>query len=172
MVPEPPTKVAVPPSLRVSVGEPPVVLTVTASLMLTVSVTPWPVPRLPLPLVIPVPEVAIELTLGSDRIDLQRAGRIVVGGARQVGDVAGCVLDGRAIEIEGGYDQVRRVLPGRDRVAESESGGARAPDKGRSAAIVERERRRAAGGVDGHRRTEIDRQRDGLAGVQVAAAAW
>ena len=64
MVPEPPTKVAVPPSLRVSVGEPPVVLTVTASLMLTVSVTPWPVPRLPLPLVIPVPEVAIELTLG------------------------------------------------------------------------------------------------------------
>src|SRR5258706_508714 len=54
-----------PPSLRVSVGAPPVVLTVTASLKLTVSVTTWPVFRSPLPLVTPVPEVAIEETVGA-----------------------------------------------------------------------------------------------------------
>ena len=54
-----------PPSLRVSVGEPPVVLTVTAALKLTVSVTTWPALRSPLPLVIPVPEVAIEETVSA-----------------------------------------------------------------------------------------------------------
>ena len=59
-MPEPPTKVAAPPSLRVSVGVPPVVLTVTAALKLTVSVTAWPAFRSPLPPVIPVPELAIE----------------------------------------------------------------------------------------------------------------
>ena len=48
-----------PPSLRLSVGVPLVVLTVTGSLQLTVSVTTWPVLRLPLPLVIPGPEVTI-----------------------------------------------------------------------------------------------------------------
>ena len=45
-----------PPSLRVSVGVPPAVLTVTASLMVSVSVTTWPALRSPLPLVIPVPD--------------------------------------------------------------------------------------------------------------------
>jgi len=55
----------VPPSLSVSVGVPPVVLTVTGSLQFTVSVTTWPVPRSPLPLVIPGPEVPIEATVGA-----------------------------------------------------------------------------------------------------------
>ena len=63
-MPEPPTKVAAPPSLRVSVGVPPVVLTVTAALKLTVSVTAWPAFRSPLPPVIPVPELAIEEIAG------------------------------------------------------------------------------------------------------------
>ena len=55
---------AVPPSLRVSVGVPPVVLTVTASLMATVSVTVLPTPRSPLPLVMPVPAAATDDTTG------------------------------------------------------------------------------------------------------------
>ena len=52
-----------PPSLSVSVGVPPA--TVTASLMASVSVTTLPVLRSPLPLVIPVPEVATEFTVGA-----------------------------------------------------------------------------------------------------------
>src|SRR5262245_34175947 len=54
-----------PPSLRVSVGEPPVVVTVTAALKLTVSVITFPEFRSPAPLVIPVPEVAIDVTVGA-----------------------------------------------------------------------------------------------------------
>src|SRR6266576_1516696 len=50
-----------PPSLRVSVGVPPVVLTVTAALKLTVSVTTLPALRSPPPLAMPVPEGTIEV---------------------------------------------------------------------------------------------------------------
>ena len=42
---------------------PPVVLTVTAALRLTVKVTTWPVLTVPVPLVMPVPEAAIEATV-------------------------------------------------------------------------------------------------------------
>ena len=65
MLPEPPVKLAVPPSLRVSVGVPPVVLTVTASLRLTVNVTTAPVLTLPVPLVMPVPVATIEAIVGA-----------------------------------------------------------------------------------------------------------
>ena len=54
-----------PPSLSVSVGVPPLVLTVTASLKVTVSVTTLPALRSPAPLVMPVPEAAIEATVGA-----------------------------------------------------------------------------------------------------------
>ena len=54
-----------PPSLRVSVGVPPLVLTVTASLKLTVSVTTLPAFRLPVPLVMPVPVATIEAIVGA-----------------------------------------------------------------------------------------------------------
>ena len=51
-----------PPSLSVSAGVPPA--TVTASLMFNVSVTTLPTLRSPLPLLIPVPVVATEVTVG------------------------------------------------------------------------------------------------------------
>ena len=54
-----------PPSLRVSVGVPPAVLTVTAALKLTVSVTTSPALRSPVPPVIPVPEAAIDETVSA-----------------------------------------------------------------------------------------------------------
>src|ERR1700733_13038781 len=53
-----------PPSLRVRVGVPLVVLIVTASLMATVNVTVLPTPRSPLPLVMPLPEVVNDDTVG------------------------------------------------------------------------------------------------------------
>ena len=51
--------------MSASVGEPPAVLTVTGALKLTVKVTALLAFRSPLPLVIPVPEVTIELTVGA-----------------------------------------------------------------------------------------------------------
>ena len=64
---------------------------------------------------------------------------------------------------------VRRggVLPGGDGVAEGQRRGAGAAGVGRGAAIVERQRRRAARHRD--RFAEVERQRDGLAGIKVAA---
>ena len=52
-----------PPSLSVSVGVPPA--TVTASLRLSVSVTVLPASRSPVPLVMPVPDVTTDATVGA-----------------------------------------------------------------------------------------------------------
>jgi hypothetical protein len=53
-----------PTSFNASVGVPPEVLTVTASLNATVSVTTLPAFRLPLPFVIPAPDATTEETVG------------------------------------------------------------------------------------------------------------
>ena len=63
--------------------------------------------------------------------------------------------------------RARGVLPGADGVAEGQRIGAGAAGIGGGAAIVEGERRRAA--RDGHRFVEVERQGDGLAGIEVAA---
>ena len=59
--------------------------------------------------------------------------------------------------------------PARHRVAEGQRTGAGAAAIGRGAAVVERQRRRAA--RHRHRLAQVERQRDGLAGIKVAAAA-
>ena len=61
----------------------------------------------------------------------------------------------------------RCVLPGSHGVAEGERVGAGAAGIGGGAAIVEGERRGAA--RDGHCLVEVERQRDGLAGIEIAA---
>ena len=149
---------AVPPSLRVSVGVPPA--TVTASLRLSVSVTVLPALRSP---------------LAGDSVkrrDGRRCGvdlRAALGqaGEREVGGIAGAVGDGRGVEIDGGGGEGRGVLPGGDGVAEGQRIAAGAARIGGGAAVVEGERRRAA--RDRHRLAEVECQRDGLAGIEVAA---
>ena len=73
------------------------------------------------------------------------------------------------VEVDRGHRQVGRVLAGTDRVAEGQRAGAGAADIGRGAAVVEGERRGAA--RDRHCLAQVQRQRDGLAGVKVAGAA-
>ena len=97
------------------------------------------------------------------------AGRSGSGRRATVGGIAGAIRDGRAVEIDRGHRQVGGVLTGRHRVAEGQRTGAGAADIGRGAAVVEGQRRRAAGGVDRHRFAHVERQRDGLAGIEVAA---
>ena len=75
-------------------------------------------------------------------IDLRAA--LGQAGQRQVGGIAGPVGDGRGIEIDRGGGQGGRVLPGADGVAEGQRVGAGAAAIGRGAAVVERQRRRAA----------------------------
>ena len=53
--------------------------------------------------------------------------------------------NGRGVEVDRGHRQVGRVLPGSHRVAEGQRAGAGAADIGGGAAVVERERRGAAG---------------------------
>ena len=72
-----------PPSLSVNVGVPPA--TVTASLIVRVKVTTWPAFRSPLPLVIPEPDVATDITVGADTVVVGADG--VVVGADTVVDV-------------------------------------------------------------------------------------
>ena len=59
------------------------------------------------------------------------------------------------------------VLPGADGVAEGQRIGAGAAGIGGGAAVVEGQRRRAA--RDRDRFVQIERQRDGLAGIEIAA---
>ena len=59
------------------------------------------------------------------------------------------------------------VLPGTDGVAEGQRIGAGAAGIGGGAAVVEGERRGAAG--DRHRLVQVERQRDRLAGIEIAA---
>ena len=53
------------PSLSVSVGVPPLVLTVTFSLMVSVNVTTLPASRSPVPLLIPAPDATTDATVGA-----------------------------------------------------------------------------------------------------------
>ena len=88
-------------------------------------------------------------------------------GERQAGGIAGAVRDGCRVEVDRGRRQGGGVLPGGDRVAEGQRVGARAARVGRGAAVVERQRRRAA--RNRHRFAHVERQRDGLAGIEIAA---
>ena len=74
---------------------------------------------------------------------------------------------GCRVEIDRGGREGRRVLPGADGVAEGQRIGAGAAGIGGGAAVVEGQRRRAA--RDRHASLEVERQRDGLAGIEIAA---
>ena len=100
-------------------------------------------------------------------VDLQGAGR-VGHRAGEIGGIAGAVRDGRRTEIDRRHRQVGGVLPGRHRVAEGQRARSRAACIGRGAAVVERQRRRAA--RDRHRLAQVQRQRHHAAGRQVAGA--
>ena len=99
-------------------------------------------------------------------VDLRAA--LGQAGEREIGGIAGAVLNGGAVEVYRRRRQVGGVLPGGHGVAEGQRIGAGAAGIGGGAAVVERERRRAAG-VDRHRLAHVERQRDGLAGIEVAA---
>ena len=86
---------------------------------------------------------------------------------RQAGGIAGTIGDGGGVEIDCGRRQSRRVLSGADRIAEGQGAGAGAADISGRAAVVERQRRRAA--RHRHRLAQVKRQRDSLAGIKVAA---
>ena len=149
---------AVPPSLRVSVGVPPV--TVTASFRLSVNVTVLPALRSPLD-----GDSAIEVMVGvmvsicgplwvrpeSERLAALPAPSVMVAELRLT-----------AVAVSAAV-----FCPAADGVAEGQSVGAGAAGIGGGAAVVERQRRRAA--RDRHRFVEVERQRDGLAGIEVAA---
>ena len=134
--------------------------TVTASLKVSVSVTVLPALKSPL-------EGRLH-----NRVDHRCRGidlRAALGQAteRRVDSIAGAIGDGRGIEIDRGRCESRRVLAGADNVAEGEGVAARAAGIGRGAAIVECERRRAAG--NGDRLAQRQRQRHSLAGIEVTA---
>ena len=57
---------------------------------------------------------------GGGRIDLQGAGGIVVGGARQVGGVAGAIADDCAVEVQRRDGEIGRGLARGHRIAEAE----------------------------------------------------
>ena len=87
---------------------------------------------------------------------------------RQVGGIAGTVGNRGAVESDRGCRQCSGVLPGRHRVAEGQHIAGAADITG-GAEIVERQRRRAAGGVDGDVLAHGERQRDRTAGADVPA---
>ena len=149
---------AVPPSLRVSVGVPPA--TVTASLRFSVRVTVLPALRSPL-----AGDSTSEEIVGVDGVDLRAA--LGQAGEREIGGIAGAVGDGRGVEIDRGGGEGRRCSVRRHGVAEGQRIGAGAAGIGGGAAVVEGQRRGAA--RDRHRLVEVERQRDGLAGIEVAA---
>ena len=117
--------------------------TVTASLRLTVSVTVLPASRSPLPPVMPVPDATTDDTVGVV-VSICRC-RPDWSPHREVGGIAGAIGDGGAHWLDRRHRQIRRVLAGADRVAEGQRAGAGAAGIGRRAAVVERQRRRAAG---------------------------
>ena len=142
---------AVPPSLRVSVGVPPA--TVTASLRLSVSVTVLPASRSPLRCDAG-PDATTDATVG---VVVSICGPLWVRpDERQVGGIAGAVGDGRRIEIDRGGGEAGRVLAGADGIAEGQRTGAGAAGIGRGAAVVEGQRRGAAG--HRHRLAQVERQ--------------
>ena len=88
--------------------------------------------------------------------------------AREIGGIAGTVGDGRRVLIDRCYCEVRRVLPGADRIAEGQRAGAGAAAIGGGAAVIERQRRRAAGYRHGS--SKVERQGYRAAGVKIARA--
>ena len=119
-------------------------------------------------------EVAGGRRLGQGRddrccgVDLRAA--LGQAGERETGGIAGAVLHGCRVEIDGAGRQGSGVLSGADGVAEGQRIAAGAARIGGDAAIVEGQRRRTAG--DGHRLVEIECQGDGVAGLEVAARRW
>ena len=100
-------------------------------------------------------------------VDLQRPGRIA-DRTSEAGRRPRPVLDGRRVQVDRGHRQVGGVLAGRHRVAEGQRIGAGSAGIGRRAAVVERQRRRAAG--NRHRLVHIDGQRHNGANPDVAGA--
>jgi hypothetical protein len=86
------------------------VTTTTFSLKFVVRVTTLPTPTVPLPEVMPVPEVATEVTGRGRSVNLQGADRI--GGCTgNDGDIANNVLDHPAIEVQRGYRESAVFCP-------------------------------------------------------------
>ena len=102
-----------------------------------------------------------------DGVHLQRAGG-AGHSAGEIGGIAGAIGDGRGIGIDRGDGKIRRVLASTDRIAEGQRTGAGAAAIGRRTAVVERQRRRAAG--DRHRFAHLERQCHDLAGIEIAVA--
>ena len=93
--------------------------------------------------VVPVNGVVCDNRRGRRRgVDLRAA--LGQAGERQIGGIAGTVGDGGGVEIDRGRRQPGRVLPGAHGVAEGQRRAAGTAAIGRGAAIVERQRRRAA----------------------------
>ena len=90
-------------------------------------------------------------------------------GQRKVGGIAGIVADRGTVEIDRLHLQVGGVLTGRHCVGEGECAGTGAARVRGGAAVVERQRRAPAGGVDRHRLARADSVGDSLASVEVAA---
>jgi len=86
------------------------------------------------PAIVPMPIVRRR------RVDLQDAGRIVVGGAREIGAVSRRILDRRPVQAESIDGEICRILSSRYRVAEGERPGAGAADIARAAGVIESER--------------------------------
>ena len=150
---------AVPPSLSVSVGVPPA--TVTASLRFSVSVTVLPALRSPLA-VTPTSDAMVGVVVSicgplwvrpeSERLAALPAPSVMVAELRLTAVAASDAV----------------FCPGGDGVAEGQRIAAGAAGIGGGAAVVERERRRAA--RDRHGFAQVEREGDGVAGVEVAAA--
>ena len=97
-------------------------------------------------------------------VDLRAA--LGQAGEREIGGIAGAVVDGGGVEIDGGGGEAEVFWPAADGVAEGERIGAGAAGIGGGAAIVEGKRRGAAGDRD--RLVEVEGQGDGLAGIEIA----
>ena len=126
-----------------------------------------PALRSPVPLVMPLPDVATDVTVGAV---------VSICGlpwVRPLSDRLAALpapsCDRGTVEVDRRHHQVGGVLTSRHRVAEGQRIGARAADIGGGADVVERQRRRAAGRVDRHVLAHGERQRDGFAGAKVAA---
>ena len=92
-------------------------------------------------------------------VDLQLPAGLVTAPVRLAALPAASVMVAE-LRLIASHRQVGRVLPGRHRVAEGQRVAARAAGIGRGAAVVERQRRRAARDVD--RLAQVERERHGV----------
>ena len=100
-----------PPSLRLSVGDPPDVLTVTAPFIFNVSVTVLPL--------LASPFARRGAHTGDDRgVDVERES-VIVGG-RKIGFAAARAGDLRAMQVVAEHIEIGRVIAGLDLVVEDE----------------------------------------------------